>query len=162
MQQRFKNSNVYSSFICGKKNIAIVGMRFLSWNIRIILVPTLFNFSDFYSLTLSCSNRGNIRKTLRWFCVRKRIDHWCSVSTGKSQLSGPRFQCEKRQAGTVDSRVGIFLSPLSINDGFCLSGMQEKIAVELPIKFKQILHHMLWLYESIFWEQKKKWAVCTY
>ena len=29
--------------------------------------------------------------------------------------------------GTVDPRVGIFLSPLNTNDGFYLSGMQEKI-----------------------------------
>ena len=39
---------------------------------------------------------------------------------------GPPFQWETRQAGTVDPRVGIFLSSLNINDGFYLSGMQEK------------------------------------
>ena len=57
--------------------------------------------------------------------MRKRIDHWCSVSTGKSQPSGPPFQWETRQAlfptGTVDPRVGIFLSPPNTNDGFLLS-----------------------------------------
>ena len=48
----------------------------------------------YFALTLSCSNREVIRKTLRWWCVRKRIDHWCSGSTGKSQPLDPPFQWE--------------------------------------------------------------------
>ena len=43
----------------------------------------------------------------------------------KIQPSGPQYQWETRQAwfptGTVDPRVGIFLSPLNTNDGFYLS-----------------------------------------
>ena len=57
--------------------------------------------------------------------VRKSIDHYCSVVPEKSQPSGPPFSGETRQAsiptGTVDPRVGIFLSPLNTNDGFYLS-----------------------------------------
>ena len=46
-------------------------------------------------------------------------------TTGKCQPSGPSFQWETRQAsfstGTLDPRVGIFLSSTNINDGFYLS-----------------------------------------
>ena len=63
--------------------------------------------------------------TERSWYMRKRMDHWCSVVSEKSQPSGPPFQWETRQAsfptGTVGPRVGIFLSPLNTNDGFYLS-----------------------------------------
>ena len=39
---------------------------------------------------------------------RNRIHHWCLVSTGKSQPEVPPFQWE--------TRLGIFLSTLNIND----------------------------------------------
>ena len=61
--------------------------------------------------------------------MRKRIDHWCSVVPEKSQTSGPPFSgkpgWETWQAsfstGAVGHRFGIFLSPLSTNDGFYLA-----------------------------------------
>ena len=80
-----------------------------------------------FPLTFTYPNREkeSFVKLFGWWYVRKRIDHWCSVSTGKSQPSGPPFQWETRQASfpteTVDPRVGIFLSPLNTNDGFYLS-----------------------------------------
>ena len=79
----------------------------------------------------------------------------------KTQLTGPPSQWETRQTGTVNPRVGIFLSPLNTNDGFYLPGMQEKQALELPIKFKffTTCYNSKRLY---FLEQKKKVAFCTY
>ena len=64
----------------------------------------------------------------KWNCSIKRInriDHWCSVGTGKSQPEAPPLQWETRLAlfptGTVDPRVGIFLSQLNTNDQFFFS-----------------------------------------
>ena len=49
----------------------------------------------------------------------ERIHHWCSVGTGKSQPLGPPFHWATRLAdfpiGTVDPRVGIFLTTLNIS-----------------------------------------------
>ena len=84
-----------------------------------------FSFRSFSSDSPCSIQRKANLKNIRWWHMRKRIDHWCSVSTGQSQLSGPPFQWETRQGsfptGTVDPRVGIFLSLLNTNDGFCLS-----------------------------------------
>ena len=60
-----------------------------------------------------CTNGSNIsiNKQNYSIIITKRIDHWCSVGTGKSQPEGPPFQWETRPAefptGTVDPRVGI-------------------------------------------------------
>ena len=47
MQQRFKISNAYLSFIFLIK-ISSVGMRFLSLNKRNNLLPKLFDFAEFF------------------------------------------------------------------------------------------------------------------
>ena len=58
-----------------------------------------------------------------------------SVDSKKSQPSGPPFQWETRQAsfptGTVDHRVGIFLSPLNTDNGFYLS---ETILIHIYVE----------------------------
>ena len=54
--------------------------------------------------------------------MRKRIDHWCSVVPEKSQVLFP--------TGTVDPRVGIFLSPLGTNNGFYLSHLPVPASTE--------------------------------
>ena len=57
--------------------------------------------------------------------MRKRTDDEFSMSTEKSQSPGPPFFGETLQAsfltGTVDHRIGIFLSPLNTNDRFYFS-----------------------------------------
>ena len=59
--------------------------------------------------------------------VRNRIDHWFSVETGNPNPRVHRSSGKLDEAsfptGTVDPRVGIFLSPLNTNDGFSLSLM---------------------------------------
>ena len=57
--------------------------------------------------------------------VRNRIDHWCTVEPGNPNPRVHRSSGKLGKAsfptGTVDPRVGIFLSPLNTNDGFSLS-----------------------------------------
>ena len=57
------------------------------------------------------------RENFFWWDVRKRIDHWFSVTTGKCQPSDPPLQWETLQAlfptGALDPQVGIFLSSLN-------------------------------------------------
>ena len=101
---------------------------FLIWTRGTICYQNCLTLPIFFAFAsdTSCSNQRKVNlKNIWWRHVRKRIDHWCSVSTGKAQPSGPPVQWETRQAsfptGTVDPRVGIFLSPLDTNDGFYLS-----------------------------------------
>ena len=78
-----------------------VSLSFLSKNKRNILVQTCFDFSEIFCFAFLASMfkqwEGGIRKTIWWWYVRKRIDHCCSVSTGK--IGKPRFPLERRTLG---------------------------------------------------------------
>ena len=62
--------------------------------------------------------------------VRNRIDHWWTVEPGNPNPRVHRSSGKLGEAsfptGTVDPRVGIFLSPLNTNDGFSLSEQTEQ------------------------------------
>ena len=59
-----------------------------------------------------------------FLCI-KRIHHWCSVGTGKSQPEGPPFQWETRLRRVYDWNGGPegwdFPVPLYTNDRFYFS-----------------------------------------
>ena len=62
-----------------------------------------------------------------WY-VRKRIDHWCSMGTGKSHPLDARAPPFQRQPWETlfstrgaDPEVGVFLSALNTNDIFYFS-----------------------------------------
>ena len=91
----------------------------LKYNIlvaKLVGFVEIFIFCHFvWAFSLSNERRGHC---VFWWHVRKRIDHWFSVTTGKCQPSGPPLQWETLQAlfptGALDPQVGIFLSPLNI------------------------------------------------
>ena len=134
VQHSFLIWNVYCSFICELKYqvwvcVFLVRTKGTFWYQNCLpLLNFLFCTIYLWPFHVQTERReGVIRKTIRWWYVRKRIHHWCSVSTGKSKHLGPhcstgelgklRFPLER----TVDPWIGIFLSPLIINDGFYLS-----------------------------------------
>ena len=99
---------------------------------KIIWLRGIFLFHYFFSGTSMFKQREWVLcKIIRWLFVRKRIHHWCSVSTGKSQPSCPPFHWETRQGsfptGTVDPRVGIFLSPPRVDFSANLCRIRRKL-----------------------------------
>ena len=138
---------------------ASVGMHFLSWNKRNILVPKIVWPCWFLFAHSMFKQRGNIRKTIQW----KRFGHWCSVSTGKSHLSGPPFQWETRQAGTVGPPGWDF--PVSIENQWWILFVWDArknllYSYQMTIKFKY-LPYVLAVKVYIFQNRRKNWAFCT-
>ena len=85
---------------------------------------------DFHRFHRSSTNNTLVEIRARR-CVlayqTNRINHLCSVGTGKPQPEGPPVQWETRlefPTGMVDPRVGIFLSTLNVNDRFFFSHAQ--------------------------------------
>ena len=69
--------------------------------------------------------------------VRNRIDHWCTVEPRNPNPRVHRSSGKLGEAsfptGTVDSRVGISLSPLNTNDGFSLYQWSRRLSVCLSV-----------------------------
>ena len=129
MKRRFKFSNAFNFFHQVWVSIVLVKKKKQKFGNKISWFGWFVLFLPFCP-AFSCEKREKMA-LFPWWHVRKRIDHWFSVTTGKCQPSGPPLQWETRQAsiptGTLDPRVRSFLSSLNINDRLYLSQRAEEI-----------------------------------